>query len=150
MLLAVELDRTVGLTPNCVLVRRDGREASIEDSAAPIHDRDGHVTGAVIVFRDVGAALETSRQMSHLAQHDLLTGLPNRLLLNDRLTEAIALARRRRKPVAVCYLDVDGFKRSTTRWAMRQATSGCGRSPAGSAARCARRTPYAASAAMNS
>jgi diguanylate cyclase (GGDEF)-like protein/PAS domain S-box-containing protein len=110
MRLAVELDKTVGLTPNCVLVRRDGRESAIEDSAAPIHDREGHVTGAVIVFRDVGAALETSRQMSHLAQHDLLTGLPNRLLLNDRLTEAIAQARRRQKPVAVCFLDVDGFK----------------------------------------
>ena len=110
MRLAVELDKTVSLTPNCVLVRRDGREAAIEDSAAPIHDRDGHITGAVIVFRDVGAALETSRQMSHLAQHDLLTGLPNRLLLNDRLTEAIALARRHQKPLAVCFLDVDGFK----------------------------------------
>jgi diguanylate cyclase (GGDEF)-like protein/PAS domain S-box-containing protein len=110
MRLAVELDKTVGLTPNCVLVRRDGRETAIEDSAAPIHDRDGQVTGAVIVFRDVGAALETSRQMSHLAQHDLLTGLPNRLLLNDRLTEAIALARRRQQSLAVCFLDVDGFK----------------------------------------
>jgi len=110
MRLAVELDKTVSLTPNCVLVRRDGRKAAIEDSAAPIHDRDGHVTGAVIVFRDVGAALETSRQMSHLAQHDVLTGLPNRLLLNDRLTEAIALARRHQRPLGVCFLDVDGFK----------------------------------------
>jgi diguanylate cyclase (GGDEF)-like protein/PAS domain S-box-containing protein len=110
MRLAVELDKTVGLTPNCVLVRRDGWEAAIEDSAAPIHDRDGHVTGAVIVFRDVGAALATSRQMSLLAQHDLLTGLPNRLLLNDRLSEAIARARRHQKPLAVCFLDVDGFK----------------------------------------
>jgi diguanylate cyclase (GGDEF)-like protein len=66
--------------------------------------------GAVMVFRDVGAALEASRQMSRLAQHDTVTGLPNRLLLNDRLTEAIALARRRRKSLAVCFLDVDRFK----------------------------------------
>jgi diguanylate cyclase (GGDEF)-like protein/PAS domain S-box-containing protein len=110
MSLAIQLNRTVGLTPNCVLVRRDGREAEIEDSAAPIHDSDGNVTGAVIVFRDVGAALETSRQMSHLAQHDALTGLPNRLLLTDRLTEAIALGRRRNTHLAVCFVDVDGFK----------------------------------------
>jgi diguanylate cyclase (GGDEF)-like protein/PAS domain S-box-containing protein len=110
MSLAVQLDKTVGLTPNCVLVRRDGRETEIEDSAAPIHDRDGRVTGAVIVFRDVGTALETSRQMSHLAQHDVVTGLPNRLLLNDRLAEAIALGHRRSKPLAVGFLDVDGFK----------------------------------------
>ena len=110
MSLAIRLDRTVGLTPNCVLIRRDGHEAEIEDSAAPIHDADGHVTGAVIVFRDVGTALEVSRQMSHLAQHDALTGLPNRLLLDDRLTEAIALARRHGKPVGVLFLDIDGFK----------------------------------------
>lgn len=108
--LAMELNKTVGLTPNCVLIRRDGHEAEIEDSAAPIHDADGKVSGAVIVFRDVGAALEVSRQMSRLAQHDVLTGLPNRLLLNDRLTEAIALACRRRKALAVLFLDVDGFK----------------------------------------
>ena len=108
--LAVQLNRTVGLTPNCVLIRRDGREIEIEDSAAPIHDKSGHVTGAVIVFRDVGASLQTSRQMSHLAQHDVLTGLPNRLLLDDRLTAAIALAHRRRKPLALLFLDVDGFK----------------------------------------
>jgi diguanylate cyclase (GGDEF)-like protein/PAS domain S-box-containing protein len=110
MTLAVLLDKTVGLTPNCILVRRDGLETEIEDSAAPIHDQDGRVTGAVIVFRDVGTALETSRHMSHLAQHDVVTGLPNRLLLNDRLAEAIALGHRRSKPLAVCFLDVDGFK----------------------------------------
>ena len=110
MSLAVLLDKTVGLTPNCILVRHDGKETEIEDSAAPIHDKDGRVTGAVIVFRDVGTALETSRQMSHLAQHDVVTGLPNRLLLNDRLAEAIALGHRRSKPLAVCFLDVDGFK----------------------------------------
>ena len=108
--LAVQLRRTVGLTPDCLLVRRDGREVPIEDSAAPIQDRDGQVTGAVIVFRDVGAALEMSRQMSYLAQHDALTGLPNRVLLGDRLTEAIALGRRQKKTLAVCFLDVDRFK----------------------------------------
>jgi diguanylate cyclase (GGDEF)-like protein/PAS domain S-box-containing protein len=110
MSLAIQLDKTVGLTPNCVLIRRDGMETAIEDSAAPIHDTDGRVIGAVIVFRDVGMALETSRQMSHLAQHDPLTGLPNRLLLQDRLTEAIALGHRRKKQVAVLFLDLDGFK----------------------------------------
>jgi diguanylate cyclase (GGDEF)-like protein/PAS domain S-box-containing protein len=110
MVLAVELEKSVGLTPNCLLVRRDGQETAIEDSAAPIHDRTGRVIGAVIVFREVGAALEMSRQMSHLAQHDALTGLPNRLLLHDRLTTAIALGQRHHKPLAVCFVDVDHFK----------------------------------------
>ena len=108
--LALQLNKTVGLTPNCVLVRRDGHETEIEDSAAPILGTDGHVMGAVIVFRDVGAALEVSRQMSHIAQHDALTNLPNRLLLHDRLTEAIAFARRRNTHLAVCFVDVDAFK----------------------------------------
>ena len=110
MTLAIRLNKTVGLAANCILVRPDGREIEIEDSAAPIYDQEGRVTGAVIVFRDVGIALETSRQMSHLAQHDALTGLPNRLSLNDRLIAAIALAHRRGKPLAVLFLDVDGFK----------------------------------------
>jgi diguanylate cyclase (GGDEF)-like protein/PAS domain S-box-containing protein len=108
--LAVQLNRTVGLTPHCLLVRKDGEETAIEDSAAPIRDDQGTVTGAVIVFRNVGVTLEMSRQMAYLAQHDMLTGLPNRLLLDDRLTEAIALARRRGTPLAVCFLDIDGFK----------------------------------------
>ena len=53
--LAVLLNKTVGLTANCVLIRRDGLETAIEDSAAPIHDRFGRLTGAVMVFRDVSA-----------------------------------------------------------------------------------------------
>jgi PAS domain S-box-containing protein len=97
MEMAVEQNRTVGLTVNCVLVRRDGFESSIEDSAAPIHDRAGRVIGAVIVFHDVSAARAMSMQMTHSAQHDLLTGLPNRLLLNDRITQSIAVARRQKK-----------------------------------------------------
>jgi diguanylate cyclase (GGDEF)-like protein/PAS domain S-box-containing protein len=108
--LALKLNKAVGLTPDCILVRRDGHECAIEDSATPIHDRAGRLVGAVIVFRDVGAALETSRQMTHIALHDPLTGLPNRLLLIDRVTEAIALAERHKKPLGVLFVDVDGFK----------------------------------------
>jgi diguanylate cyclase (GGDEF)-like protein/PAS domain S-box-containing protein len=110
MRLAIRENRTVGLTPNCVLVRRDGVEAGIEDSAAPIHDRRGKVTGAVMVFRDVTAAQALSRKMSHLAQHDNVTDLPNRSLLNDRLLQAMAMVRRHGKKLAVLYLDIDRFK----------------------------------------
>jgi diguanylate cyclase (GGDEF)-like protein/PAS domain S-box-containing protein len=110
MELAVQQDRIVGLAANCILVRRDGQESAIEDSAAPIHDRGGEVTGAVIVFHDVSMARAMVLEMSHLAQHDVLTDLPNRLLLNDRITQAIALARRNQHQVAVLFLDLDGFK----------------------------------------
>ena len=110
MALAIREDKTVSLTPNCVLIRRDGVEAAIEDSAAPIHDRQGQVTGAVMVFRDVSKARGLSLKMSYLAQHDSLTDLPNRVLLNDRMTQAIALAQRNRQKLAVLFLDVDRFK----------------------------------------
>jgi PAS domain S-box-containing protein len=69
-------NKTVGLSVNCVLVRRDGHESAIEDTAAPIRDRCGQVTGAVIVFHDVSVARAMSLRMSHLAQHDFLTEFP--------------------------------------------------------------------------
>jgi len=102
--------RSVGLTPNCVLVRRDAVESTVEHSAAPVHDRCGKVTGAVMVFHDVSAGRALSVKMSYLAQHDSLTDLPNRLLLHDRLAQAITLARRHRNKLAVLFLDVDRFK----------------------------------------
>ena len=108
--MAVAENRTVGLTINCVLIRRDGTEHAIEDSAAPIHDRVGSTIGAVIVFHDVGVARAMAEEMTHAAQHDLVTGLPNRLLLNDRIDRAIASANRNRRLVAVMFLDLDRFK----------------------------------------
>jgi diguanylate cyclase (GGDEF)-like protein/PAS domain S-box-containing protein len=108
--MAVAQNRTVGLGGNCLLIRRDEFESAIEDSAAPIHDRAGRVIGAVIVFHDVSAAQALTLQMVHAAQHDVVTNLPNRLLLNDRISQSISLARRQRKSVAVIFLDLDHFK----------------------------------------
>jgi diguanylate cyclase (GGDEF)-like protein/PAS domain S-box-containing protein len=110
MTLAILENKTVGLESNCILIRRDGTEAAIEDSAAPIHDRRGHVTGAVMVFRDVSMARALSLKMAHMAQHDSLTDLPNRILLNDRLTQALALAHRHQQRLALLFLDLDRFK----------------------------------------
>jgi diguanylate cyclase (GGDEF)-like protein/PAS domain S-box-containing protein len=108
--ISFEQNRTVHLPSNCILVRRDGMEIPIEDSVAPIHDREGKATGAVIVFRDVSAARAMALEMTHSAQHDFLTGMPNRMLLNDRVNQAIAWAQRNAKKVAVLFLDLDGFK----------------------------------------
>jgi diguanylate cyclase (GGDEF)-like protein/PAS domain S-box-containing protein len=108
--LAILQIRSVHLPPSCVLIRRDGLEIPIEDSIAAIHDRQGVAIGAVIVFRDVSAARAMAQQITHSAEHDFLTGLPNRMLLNDRISQAIASARRHTKQVAVLFLDLDGFK----------------------------------------
>jgi diguanylate cyclase (GGDEF)-like protein/PAS domain S-box-containing protein len=108
--IAVRQNKAVGLPHHCVLIRRDGFESAIADSIAPIHDQDGQVTGAVMVFRDVSEARVMELKLSHLAQHDYLTDLPNRMLLKDRLSQAIALAQRHGSRVAVLFLDLDRFK----------------------------------------
>lgn len=107
---ATAQNQTGTLPLNSILIRRDGREVNIEDSVAPIHDHDRQVTGAVIVFRDVSATRALEKELTNSAQHDFLTGLPNRMLLNDRIGQAIALAHRQRGYAAVLFLDLDGFK----------------------------------------
>ena len=110
MAMAIQQDQAIHLPLNCILVRRDGFEIPVEDTVAPIHDREGKVTGAVIVFRDVREARALALQVTHTAEHDVLTGLPNRMLLNDRVGQAIAMAPRHLKKVVVLFLDLDGFK----------------------------------------
>ena len=110
MALVIRTDKTLHLAEGCILIRRDGKEAAIEDSTAPIHDREGRVTGAVMVFHDVTEARAMTQKMSHLAQFDFLTDLPNRLLLNDRLTQAVSVANRHHQVLAVLFVDVDRFK----------------------------------------
>ena len=107
---AMEFDTVVGLTPNCLLIDRAGSETAIEDSASPIRDSGGLVIGAVIVFRDVSEARARSSQAVHLANHDALTALPNRTLLDDRLNRGMAAARRHSHRLAVMFLDLDRFK----------------------------------------
>ncbi|MBS1138644.1 MAG: response regulator receiver modulated diguanylate cyclase/phosphodiesterase with sensor(s) [Proteobacteria bacterium] len=107
---AIRENRTVGLAADSILLRRDGLESAIEDSAAPIHNRDGQVAGAVIVFHDVSESRAMALKMAHLAQHDFLTGLPNRALLTERLSRAIGQARRHSKRVGLMFLDLDYFK----------------------------------------
>jgi diguanylate cyclase (GGDEF)-like protein/PAS domain S-box-containing protein len=101
----------VGLANHTILVRRDGSELNIEDSAAPIRDREGDIIGVVLVFHDVSKAHEMARQMSWAATHDSLTGLYNRGEFERRL-QALAqhdignTARRH----ALLYIDLDQFK----------------------------------------
>ena len=91
------------LDDGALLVRRDGTEIAIEDSAAPLRDRDGTKTGVVLVFHDVTATRAMTQQMAHSAHHDALTDLPNRLLLNDRLSLAIESARRHQRLRGTAY-----------------------------------------------
>ncbi len=107
---AIAENKVVGLAMDSVLIRCDGVEFAIEDSSAPIHNRDGRVSGAVIVFHDVSEARAMAQKMSHLARHDYLTALPNRLLLTERLSWSIAHAQRHHKQAALLFIDLDSFK----------------------------------------
>jgi diguanylate cyclase (GGDEF)-like protein/PAS domain S-box-containing protein len=107
---AMANDVAVDLAMGCVLVRRDGTELAIEDSAAPIHDRDGKVAGAVIVFHDVAQSRSMAEKMAHMARHDFLTGLANPIQLNERLAQAIGLASRHNNQAALLFIDLDNFK----------------------------------------
>jgi diguanylate cyclase (GGDEF)-like protein/PAS domain S-box-containing protein len=107
---AVSQNGTVYLPPNGILIRRDGREIPIEGLVIPTHDRSGRATGAVSILRDMTEARAIAVQIVHSAEHDMLTGLPNRMLLNERTNRAIGLARLHMQHVAVLLLDLDGFK----------------------------------------
>jgi diguanylate cyclase (GGDEF)-like protein/PAS domain S-box-containing protein len=108
--LVLRFNKPMGMKADTVLIRRDGNEAPIEDSASPIHDRQGRVAGAVLVFHDVSAAKAMTIKMTHLAHHDFLTDLPNRVLLNDRISQAIAVSERLGTSLALLFLDLDNFK----------------------------------------
>ena len=96
---------------NCILVRRDGFEIDIESKTTLIREHGERVTGTIVAFRDVSAERARSLEMSHLAQHDALTDLPNRVLFYDRLAQAISLAERQDKLLAVMFVDLDHFKK---------------------------------------
>jgi diguanylate cyclase (GGDEF)-like protein/PAS domain S-box-containing protein len=66
--------------------------------------------GVVAIVRDITERKLTEQRIRHIAHHDDLTGLPNRSLIRDRLDQAILHAQRRERSVAVCFIDLDGFK----------------------------------------
>lgn len=75
-----------------------------------VKDEHSEVTNYVAVFSDISAMKESEYKLKHLAHHDPLTGLPNRLLLNSRMHQSMAHARRNNTMVAVMFLDLDKFK----------------------------------------
>lgn len=79
-------------------------------SISAIYDAEGHVTHYVGVFSDITKVKETERQLEHLAHYDSLTGLPNRILFQDRLRRALARHRRHAQKGALMFLDLDRFK----------------------------------------
>ena len=107
---ALQENKIVGLANHTVLIARNGHEIAIEDSAAPIHDREGQIIGAVMVFHDVTQTRTLSRQLTWQANHDALTGLVNRREFEGRVEQALTFAKLDSQVHALCYLDLDRFK----------------------------------------
>lgn len=100
----------VGRKDHLALLRPDGSEVAIADSAAPIRNHDGQVLGAILVFNDVGHTRKLARQLSFQASHDALTGLFNRREFELQLQQTIDNDCADGQQHALCYLDLDQFK----------------------------------------
>jgi diguanylate cyclase (GGDEF)-like protein/PAS domain S-box-containing protein len=85
-------------------------------SISAVHDETGQLTNYVAVFADIGRIKDQEKQLTQMAYYDALTELPNRTLLADRVVQAIAQTRRSQTTMAVCYLDLDGFKLVNDTW----------------------------------
>ncbi|MGA2420551.1 MAG: EAL domain-containing protein [Candidatus Acidiferrum sp.] len=109
--LADRAAQTLMSNKNSILIKRDGTECGIESFTNPVLNLEGFLSGSILTFRDISAARATSSEMARLAQHDFLTGLPNRLLFNDRLEQAISQAERQGNQLGVMFVDLDHFKR---------------------------------------
>ncbi|MBP1860613.1 diguanylate cyclase domain-containing protein [Rhizobium herbae] len=88
----------------------DGRPKWVSMTKAPLRDRNGVITGLVGVAHDVTLRKEAEDRVRFMAHHDVLTGLPNRALLLDRLDQAILQAGESGRTVAIVFLDLDNFK----------------------------------------
>ena len=89
---------------------KDGHIFAEMLTISAVRDAAGKTQQYVAMFSDITSIKEQKKQLEHVAQHDLLTGLPNRVLLADRLRQALAHAHRSDKPVAIACLDLDNFK----------------------------------------
>lgn len=89
---------------------KNGEILPVWQSINAIFDENNRITHFTSVFSDISDLKRSQEQLDHLAHHDILTDLPNRLLLKERLEQAIRHARRRNTLLAVIFLDVDNFK----------------------------------------
>ncbi len=89
---------------------KDGSEFVVLETISAVRDESGEITHFVTLLNDITRLKEQEQRLAHIAHYDALTGLPNRVLLGDRLKQAMAQAPRRGHVVAVAYLDLDGFK----------------------------------------
>ena len=106
----IEKGETISVPFVRLLTTQDKREFAIQETASPIHDRNGNIIGAVLVFHDVTALWTMSKRLSYQATHDAHTGLINRREFEKRLENFLQQAKNGPFTHVLCYLDLDQFK----------------------------------------
>ena len=92
------------------LTTPDGQTLWLRTSKVPLRNQASETIGLLGIYQDVTEQKKTEAHIQRLANYDALTGLPNRLLLNDRMVQAISAAQRHQTSLAVMFLDLDHFK----------------------------------------
>ena len=90
--------------------RKDGRTYTVEETLTPLLSEDGRVSNIVSILQDITSRKEAEASIIHRIYHDPLTDLPNRVMFQDRLEQALAQARRHQRLLAVLFIDLDCFK----------------------------------------
>jgi diguanylate cyclase (GGDEF)-like protein/PAS domain S-box-containing protein len=98
------------INDDVVLASRDGIGRGVSGTASPVRTEEGHTIGAVLVFKDITETQELQRALAHSANHDALTGLPNRAAFTRALSEAHRQADVELRSHALCFIDLDRFK----------------------------------------
>ena len=101
---------SVEIENDVILVARDGTGRGVSGTASPVRTEEGRTIGAVLVFKDATDHQEAQRRLAHSANHDGLTGLPNRAAFSRALTEACRQAEADRRSHVLCFIDLDRFK----------------------------------------
>ncbi len=108
--LLMHIDREIVGDDVRLLIRRDGHEFAIQDSVAPIRNRDGKRIGSVLVFNDISEAHNLTQQLSWQARHDPLTGLANRREFEHKLLSSMNMHEDVKRQQVILFLDLDKFK----------------------------------------
>jgi diguanylate cyclase len=108
--LCVARGASVRRAERCLLHRPDGSPCYVIDTASPVNDPDGALSGVVVVLHDATAGVERERELSHRAAHDPLTGLTNRFEFERRLAECFERYRHMERASTLLLIDLDGFK----------------------------------------
>ena len=93
-----------------VNIRKDGAEFPVQLSSVPVRNAQGTCIAVITACENITGRKASEKQIEHLAYYDTVTGLPNRALLMDRLHQAMALAQREGRELALLFLDLDNFK----------------------------------------